>query len=952
MNATAFWHLAWKEYRACRGFWLALVALVALADALLTTQVQPKGAESNLVFGLALWAPVLFAVGSAGASFAVEREEGTIEFLREVAASRKHVFASKLTTTAFATAALYLVLLVMAICFTNDAMRRDLHLMVPYSVAIVILSLDGLAWGTLFSLLTTRPLLAVAEALLALACTLAIIGSLIPQHVNESLFLAQWSALVTIVVLAIDLYIGMRWLQIDTWRDWGRIVKRRHHEPIALPPIDSTANDKLVGTDGGLMLLRLLWHQWRQSAPLMIAISATWIGSTIAIELLKSADWFAADRWFRYVFIGAATLMGYAVFQPDQSRHHYRFFVEHNAWPRLVWFTRQIPWLVALAATTVIVYLICMHDIGLLATTLIALGAFTIGQWISMLVRSFVLAIGLGMFFAMIFYGWFWLMFHLAANWTWSIAPIPVVLLAATWLRAPDWVIENRRWSARLRAAAVVLVPIVALVAGVAWFRATQVPPMSPGFDVETSFPDLNPEADAEAHATANLYRQADALIWHVGSPNVGSPEASREKKNPGVAISKILDRNLSIVLQSALEASKHPCEFDDPRTATEFTKLPNAGGILGAVIASGDDLTAKGKLNEALDRYFVAFRVCSQLAMAGGPKPDAIFSSIVNWGAAKGQTTERINAAIARLQKLDSGLLQLDAQLKIEYVVARRRILDGKNATMSPDTGHPMIVDDTVWLAALPSERQRGVRMLDLLTSTALSRLGIIRQNLASNQPVVNDIWPDNRAVDDPAAYFSHSKDFVEQADAEKFAERAAGWLSTTVPSDLEQIGADGLEAASTLVKFEADRRAAMIRLAMLSYRLKHGRLPESQLDLFGGKTELLPRDPYSMMAFVYLPEGVPESAIPFWNSKTDGIVAGVPCIWSPGSKIFADYRVIDNITLTANPYKESARATDADAISRWCFRGGWNNWFAEWNAGPGVWTEGLWFPIPQQKK
>ena len=43
--------------------------------------------------------------------------------------------------------------------------------------------------------------------------------------------------------------------------------------------------------------------------------------------------------------------------------------------------------------------------------------------------------------------------------WLWTVLPVPLVLLWATWLRAPDWVRENASWPARLRAAAAVVVP-------------------------------------------------------------------------------------------------------------------------------------------------------------------------------------------------------------------------------------------------------------------------------------------------------------------------------------------------------------------------------------------------------------------------------------------------------------------------------------------------------------
>ena len=54
-------------------------------------------------------------------------------------------------------------------------------------------------------------------------------------------------------------------------------------------------------------------------------------------------------------------------------------------------------------------------------------------------------------------------MTFLQISWLWSVAPIPFVLLWATWLRAPDWVRENTTWRARAKAGAAVLVPALTL---------------------------------------------------------------------------------------------------------------------------------------------------------------------------------------------------------------------------------------------------------------------------------------------------------------------------------------------------------------------------------------------------------------------------------------------------------------------------------------------------------
>lgn len=44
MNASGFWHLAWKDYRAVRAFWVAMIVLVLLAQALILAVAYPPRA--------------------------------------------------------------------------------------------------------------------------------------------------------------------------------------------------------------------------------------------------------------------------------------------------------------------------------------------------------------------------------------------------------------------------------------------------------------------------------------------------------------------------------------------------------------------------------------------------------------------------------------------------------------------------------------------------------------------------------------------------------------------------------------------------------------------------------------------------------------------------------------------------------------------------------------------
>ena len=65
-----------------------------------------------------------------------------------------------------------------------------------------------------------------------------------------------------------------------------------------------------------------------------------------------------------------------------------------------------------------------------------------------------------------------------------SVAPIPVVLLFATWATADDWIKERRSRAALIRKAMLLAVPALLICSFVIYDRWTQIPVMHPQFDL------------------------------------------------------------------------------------------------------------------------------------------------------------------------------------------------------------------------------------------------------------------------------------------------------------------------------------------------------------------------------------------------------------------------------------------------------------------------------------
>ena len=110
MNFTPYWHLAWKEYRAVRLFWMAIIGLTVVGYFVVTSLAIEPPVRTAWIFNLALVAPVLFALGCTAAAFSGEQEEGTFEFLRAAPVSSRQVLASKLCLTAIGTVVMFILL--------------------------------------------------------------------------------------------------------------------------------------------------------------------------------------------------------------------------------------------------------------------------------------------------------------------------------------------------------------------------------------------------------------------------------------------------------------------------------------------------------------------------------------------------------------------------------------------------------------------------------------------------------------------------------------------------------------------------------------------------------------------------------------------------------------------------------------------------------------------------
>ncbi len=252
----------------------------------------------HYIFSLSFAFPALFVAGIAGTAFAGEKEEGTFEFLRANPISAWQILVSKLCVAVLATLAMYVVLSALASLILSVGFLEEWSPEV-YVKFWGVAALEALAWGTFFSLLTARPLLAVILGIAAASTE----AHLLAWHfqAEESMFdsagyiaAAPWRAFAALVVLGIDVVLGLRWLQ-DQSLLGGKSLRsgtvqgvlrvgwegeESASAPIARGAIElgEIARPFLEKRDRSAMLARLFWQHWRQSGWLTLIMAGLYIG--------------------------------------------------------------------------------------------------------------------------------------------------------------------------------------------------------------------------------------------------------------------------------------------------------------------------------------------------------------------------------------------------------------------------------------------------------------------------------------------------------------------------------------------------------------------------------------------------------------------------------------------------------------------------------------------------
>jgi ABC-type transport system involved in multi-copper enzyme maturation permease subunit len=909
MIDAVFWRLIWKEYRLQRAFFAAIVALAVLVQlaGLLGAAYRGTPLPVDWVYLIAAGAVALYALGCGATLFATEHESGTFDFQRALPLTATRLFLGKISFALASIVMLSLFVWLLTVLISRGSMppwERQAEILCAGAVA----ALEMLAWGVFFSLLLRQPLLA---AILGIAVASVIVQILVPSYTGyqyESFGFGHYLELLpqrlvfALTLLSLDALLGLRWLQ-------GVHGLTR---PAPSPDVAVTSRTEVRSTtaENWRAFGGLVWQTWQQGKRVLLTgvviylclVMLPWLRMTYqdvshaVLNARARPDGSAALIWL--VFL--ATVFGCCAFLLDKPRHRFRFLAERGVKPRLVWASRHFLWggVLLLIAALASIYLGVFTAFGSRVPQIldapnevsIILGwlcmialTYAAGQACAMFVRSTVLAITFAGVASAALCSLTLLLAILRVPLAWSMAPVPLILLGATWLRAPDWLLERTSLRARVQAFASIVIPLGIITSAVIAYRINEIPKFDPGFSLEAF---LQPPTDREQKARAE-YATAYRGISPFGWPKSGERESME-------AVSQSLDftnparpllpeeRQWVVANEDALgellrATRAKSAAFFDPHTGQHSLSPNESRTVFRLLLAAAKYHQTQGDLEAAWQHYLAILRMTRHARHRGESFEHHVADDFeqmtlehtVHWAALPQLSSDLLRDAIRDLQVHSANVPSGKSAVKNEHVLVRAYLLADVEAGSRLAVEPEAVRTHRLLLSLAPWERARALRVLNMITTTSLELLGRAKVTL------------DKGDVPEGFTY----QDWLESP-------QVAYVETTPLASGLFWHG-------STIHRIEAEfmqttmRRAALLQLASEAFHRDHNQWPPRLEDLRGEYLTSIPPDPYTGQMFRYFPQGRNEITrwgigsewkLPGGETRVREVAPGQPFLWSAG--------------------------------------------------------------------
>lgn len=478
-----FWRMFWKEALSVRDFWLAVLGILIVLDMCFFWLFRDFAARDSVIVALGVMMPLLHSLGCGAIAFALEREDGTQDWLRRISAPAGAVFAAKLLVSQAS-----IVTLTSLVLLGTQAVFAPANRLTDDGCATLLMAvtLNG-AVSLGASLLTRRVLPAI---ILAFVSVMAIDFPLLLSGIGAAnkgqpfwgfpLVILPWWLLAGTVLLAIEWRLADRWLNERPWwpRRWRGETPRATQSRGAEFWFDwsSSPEKKVFG--------RLIWREWMEAkgwlwvAPMILAPSLLFGVQRAGPRTSWAIEYFVIPAFGLMTFglFVLPALLGVWAFHHDQRQGLFRFLADRGGSPRQIWWSKQAVWLTmvvvfaGLTGTITELQVPSAHQNGFApgmftgVALVFALQSYAAGQAMSQWNRSALISTFLAGVLSLLLWVWTVLLFQeVRAPWPYQLGAA-AILFFASWRSSRDWLEERWSWRAWLRIVLSTVLPFVALV--------------------------------------------------------------------------------------------------------------------------------------------------------------------------------------------------------------------------------------------------------------------------------------------------------------------------------------------------------------------------------------------------------------------------------------------------------------------------------------------------------
>lgn len=490
------------------------------------------------------------------------------------------------------------------------------------------------------------------------------------------------------------------------------------------------------------------------------------------------------------------------------------------------------------------------------------LATYGLGQFFSLAFKREVLAGFLAILLSVLLAAWSLVVFFWQLNPILFVLPLAAGALAATWLRMPHWLVGKRSLRHWLLPAMSLGLPVLFISLYLPFARLAQLDLPMPRFPyLQESL-----EASLKVHEQKKPARQELTLLL--------------EQFDPEEPLEEWLGR------MEAIQA-----EYVSSDSSQAWNRSSDLRRELETQV---QQLLQEGKLDEAWRYLVVMAKINISFSLLDEPFEieKIMHESLIEWAQAQGQSSILLKQAISELEACFVSAPHPRERILSDYVRTREVMLEKelpyylkeKNANYLP-----FLANKFSW------ERDRGLLALHYFASQAINYCDAVVA-LAKGESPSPEIKPGSvRKLLWRAPYTKlFAVNRIAFADDWQDFIRACNWSYAGYTSLLaaKEFG-DGFYFFSFLgnwMRAETNRRALLIELALLAFRLDHGEFPEELAGLVPEYLEKMPLDPYSGREFVYHSTGLkyplvlsdvpPRSDV----GTIDEIPANTPLFWSVG--------------------------------------------------------------------